>query len=234
MTTLHLTAGLFTQVVDNNFPALRGVKQLLTGGDVVSAPHVRRVLEELRIPVTACYGPTETTLFASTHRMTSVEHVGSSVPIGRPIGNTQVYVLDAHGQPVPAGVVGELFIGGDGVARGYVEQPALTSERFVPDSFSGVPGARLYRTGDLARWRGDGVLEFLGRADAQVKVRGYRIELAEVEAALLAFDNVGQAVALVREDVPGDKRLVGYVAAPESLDMAALRAALKQRLPEYM
>ncbi|WP_163997839.1 non-ribosomal peptide synthase/polyketide synthase, partial [Pyxidicoccus caerfyrddinensis] len=234
VTTLHLTAGLFTQVVDNNLAALRGVKQLLTGGDVVSAPHVRRVLEELRIPVTACYGPTESTLFASTHRMTSVEHVGASVPIGRPIGNTQVYLLEAFGQPVPVGVVGELFIGGDGVARGYVEQPALTAERFVPDAFSGVPGARLYRTGDLARWRGDGVLEFLGRADAQVKVRGYRIELAEVEAALLAFPDVAQAVALVREDVPGDKRLVGYVAAPESLDVSALRAALKQRLPEYM
>ncbi|MBZ4423328.1 non-ribosomal peptide synthetase, partial [Myxococcus sp. RHSTA-1-4] len=234
VTTLHLTSGLFTQVVDHNFAALRGVKQLLTGGDVVSAPHVRRVLEELRIPVTACYGPTESTLFASCHRMTDVAHVGASVPIGRPIGNTQVYLLDASGQPVPVGVTGELFIGGDGVARGYVEQPALTAERFVPDAFSGVPGARLYRTGDLARWRRDGVLEFLGRADAQVKVRGYRIELAEVEAALLAFPGVAQAVALVREDVPGDKRLVGYVAAPESLDTSALRAFLKQRLPEYM
>uniref|UniRef100_UPI0013DB290B non-ribosomal peptide synthase/polyketide synthase n=1 Tax=Pyxidicoccus caerfyrddinensis TaxID=2709663 RepID=UPI0013DB290B len=234
VTTLHLTAGLFTQVVDNQPSALRNVKQLLTGGDVVSAPHVRRVLEGMFIPVTACYGPTETTLFASTHRMTSVEHVGTSVPIGKPLGNTRIYLLDASGQPVPVGVVGELFIGGDGVARGYVEQPALTAERFVPDAFSGVPGARLYRTGDLARWRGDGVMEFLGRADAQVKVRGYRIELAEVEAALLAFPDVAQAVALVREDVPGDKRLVGYVAAPESLDTATLRAALKQRLPEYM
>ncbi|MBZ4423347.1 non-ribosomal peptide synthetase, partial [Myxococcus sp. RHSTA-1-4] len=234
VTTLHLTSGLFTQVVDHNFSSLRSVRQLLTGGDVVSAPHVRRVLEELRIPVTACYGPTESTLFASCHRMTDVAHVGTSVPIGRPISNTRVYVLDASGQPVPVGVTGELFIGGDGVARGYVGQPALTAERFIPDAFSGVPGARLYRTGDLARWRQDGVLEFLGRADAQVKVRGYRIELAEVEAALLAFPDVAQAVALVREDVPGDKRLAGYVAAPESLDMGALRAFLKQRLPEYM
>ncbi|WP_164003089.1 amino acid adenylation domain-containing protein, partial [Pyxidicoccus caerfyrddinensis] len=148
VTTLHLTSGLFTQVVDHNFPALRGVKQLLTGGDVVSAPHVRRVLEELRIPVTACYGPTESTLFASCFRMTSAEQLGSAVPIGRPIGNTQMYVLDASGQPVPSGVTGELFIGGDGVARGYVEQPALTAERFVPDAFSGALGARLYRTGD--------------------------------------------------------------------------------------
>ncbi|HZI16880.1 MAG TPA: amino acid adenylation domain-containing protein [Myxococcus sp.] len=234
VTTLHLTAGLFTQVVDHNLQGLRTVRQLLTGGDVVSAPHVRRVLETLRIPVTACYGPTETTLFASCHRMTRVEQVGTAVPIGRPIGNTQVYILDASGQPVPAGIVGELFIGGDGVARGYVEQPALTAERFVPDPFSGVPGSRLYRTGDLARWRKDGVLEFLGRADAQVKVRGYRIELAEVEAALGAFPGVGQAVALVREDVPGDKRLVGYLAAPESLDTSALRAFLASRLPEYM
>jgi amino acid adenylation domain-containing protein len=234
VTTLHLTAGLFTQVVDSNLSALRNVKQLLTGGDVVSAPHVRRVLEELRIPVTACYGPTETTLFASCHRMTDVAHVGTSVPIGRPIGNTQVYVLDASGQPVPAGVTGELFIGGDGVARGYVEQPALSAERFVPNPFSTTPGARLYRTGDLARWRKDGVLEFLGRGDAQVKVRGYRIELAEVEAALLAHPEVAQAVALVREDVPGDKRLVGYVAAPVTFDTAALRAFLKGRLPEYM
>ncbi|MFP2934384.1 amino acid adenylation domain-containing protein, partial [Pyxidicoccus sp. 3LG] len=234
VTTLHLTSGLFNQAVDHNLPGLRTVRQLLTGGDVVSAPHVRRVLEELRIPVTACYGPTETTLFASCHRMTDVAQVGTSVPIGRPIGNTQVYVLDASGQPVPPGVMGELFVGGDGVARGYVEQPALTAERFVPDPFSRVPGARLYRTGDLARWRQDGVLEFLGRADAQVKVRGYRIELAEVEAALLAHPEVREAVALVRGDIPGDKRLVGYVAASESLDTAALRTFLQQRLPEYM
>ncbi len=234
VTTLHLTAGLFTQVVEHGLTALRGVKQLLTGGDVVSAPHVRRVLEELRIPVTACYGPTEGTLFTSCHRMTDVAHVGTSVPIGRPIGNTQVYLLDASGQPVPVGVTGELFVGGDGVARGYVGQPALTAERFVPDSFSGVPGARLYRTGDLARWRSDGVLEFLGRADAQVKVRGYRIELSEVEAALLACDGVREAVVLAREDAPGDKLLVGYVVGPESPNPGALRALLKERLPEYM
>ncbi|MFP2933494.1 condensation domain-containing protein, partial [Pyxidicoccus sp. 3LG] len=234
VTTLHLTSGLFSLVVDNHLQALRGVKQLLTGGDVVSAPHVRRVLEALRIPVTACYGPTETTLFASCHRMTDVAHVGTSVPIGRPIGNTQVYVLDGHGQPVHAGITGELYVGGAGVARGYVEQPSLTAERFVPDAFSGVPGARLYRTGDLARWRNDGVLEFLGRADAQVKVRGYRIELAEVESALRAWPDVTHAVAMAREDVPGDKRLVGYVVAPEALDVSALRAFLQQRLPEYM
>ncbi|NMO13901.1 non-ribosomal peptide synthase/polyketide synthase [Pyxidicoccus fallax] len=234
VTTLHLTSGLFTQVVDNHLSGLRTVKQLLTGGDVVSAPHVRRVLEELRIPVTACYGPTEGTLFTSCHRMTDVAHVGASVPIGKPIGNTQVYVLDASGQPVPMGITGELFVGGDGVARGYVEQPALTAERFVPDPFSSIPGARLYRTGDLARWRKDGVLEFLGRIDAQVKVRGFRIEPGEIEVALRTFPGVREAAALVRQHAPGDTRLLGYVAAPADLDLQALRSHLQRRLPEYM
>ncbi|RYZ40511.1 MAG: amino acid adenylation domain-containing protein, partial [Myxococcaceae bacterium] len=234
ITTLHLTAGLFAQVVDLKAEALKGVRQVLTGGDVVSAPHVRRVVQELGIPVTACYGPTETTLFASTHRMSNVAQVGKSIPIGRPIADTQLYVLDAHGQPVPAGVPGELFIGGDGLARGYLSRPDLTAERFVPNAFSTTPGERLYRTGDLARWKPDGVMEFLGRADNQVKVRGYRIELAEVEAALRAHPEIRAAVALVREDVPGDKRLVVYFVASQDLDPVELRKFLLQRLPEYM
>jgi amino acid adenylation domain-containing protein len=234
VTTLHLTSGLFSQAVDLKLDALRGLRQVLTGGDVVSAPHVKRALQALRIPVTACYGPTEATLFTSCLRMTEVGQVGPSVPIGRPLSNTQVYLLDRHYQPVPVGVPGELFVGGPGVARGYLGRPHLTAERFIPDPFSAEPGARLYRTGDQARWRLDGVLEFLGRADNQVKVRGFRIELAEVEAALLACAGVREAVAVVREDVPGDKRLVGYLSADASLDISALRATLQQRLPEYM
>nr|WP_281404507.1 non-ribosomal peptide synthetase [Pyxidicoccus fallax] len=234
VTTLHLTAGLFSQMVDSHLDGLRGVRQLLTGGDVVSAPHVRRVLDTLRIPVTACYGPTEGTLFTSCFRMTSSEQLPGAVPIGTPITATRVYLLDAFLQPVPVGVPGELFISGEGLARGYVGSPALTAERFLPDPFASEAGARMYRTGDLARWRPDGVLEFLGRKDFQVKVRGFRIELAEVEAALLAFPGVREAVALAREDVPGDKRLVGYVAAESSLDVGALRSHLQRRLPEYM
>ncbi|GMT99445.1 non-ribosomal peptide synthetase [Corallococcus caeni] len=236
VTTLHLTAGLFTQVVDLEPDALRGVRQLLTGGDVVSAPHVERVLRTLGLPVTACYGPTEGTLFTSCHRMTRPEDVGGAVPIGRPIHATQVYLLDDALRPVPVGMPGELFIGGDGLARGYLSRPDLTAERFLPHPFATRPGQRVYRTGDLARWTEAGVLEFLGRADTQVKVRGYRIELPEVESALLAHPQVRQAVALVREDVPGDKRLVAYaVAQPDQrLDPAALRTFLLERLPDFM
>ncbi|RKH54663.1 amino acid adenylation domain-containing protein, partial [Corallococcus llansteffanensis] len=234
VTTLWLTAGLFTQVVDTHLPALRSVRQVLTGGDVIPPGPVRRVLEELRIPVTAGYGPTETTVFATSHRFTSAEQVGTTIPLGRPLGNTRVYVLDAAGQLVPVGVTGELFVGGDGLARGYIGQPSLTADRFIPNPFSATPGARLYRTGDLVRWGKEGVLEFLGRADAQVKVRGYRIELSEVEGALSSFPGVREAVAMAREDQPGDKRLVGYFAAPESLSLSELRTHLQQRLPEYM
>ncbi|MBZ4423365.1 non-ribosomal peptide synthetase, partial [Myxococcus sp. RHSTA-1-4] len=234
VTTLWATAGLFTQLVDNPPPGLTTVKHVMTGGDVVSPAHVRRAVEALHLPVTALYGPTETTVFATSHPVSRPEQVGISVPIGKPIGGTRLYVLDAHGQPVPVGVTGELFIGGDGLARGYIGQPALTAERFIPDSFSGIPGARLYRSGDLVRWRNDGTLDFIGRADSQVKLRGFRIELGEVQSTLASHPEVQEAVALVREDRPGDKRLVGYVAAPRSLDMAALRAFLQQRLPEYM
>ena len=187
------------------------------------------------IPVTACYGPTETTLFATTHRMTPGTRVPETIPIGRPIAQTQVYVLDPHGQPVPPGIPGELFIGGDGLARGYLARPDLTAERFVPNTFAAREGERLYRTGDVARWTPEGVLEFLGRVDAQVKVRGYRIELAEVEAALRAHPEVREAVALVRQDTPGDKRLVAYVTGgTDPLDGPSVRAFVQERLPEYM
>lgn len=181
------------------------------------------------------YGPTETTVWSATHELGSVRS-GASVPLGRPLANTQLYVVDDRLELVPQGARGELLIGGEGVVRGYHARPELTEERFVPDPFRPGSGSRVYRTGDLVRWREDGVLEFLGRSDHQVKIRGYRIELGEIEALLLEQPDVREAAAVVREDVPGDKRLVAYVIprSGESPDPGSLRRGLRARLPDYM
>jgi amino acid adenylation domain-containing protein len=182
------------------------------------------------------YGPTETVVGCCIHEVHPDDPHNGSVPIGRPIANTELYVLDDSLQPVAIGATGELYIGGAGVARGYLNRPELTRERFLPDPFSGRPGARLYKTGDLARYRNDGVLEYLGRADDQVKVRGYRIELGEIEATLAGHADVQSCAVLAREDAPGDKQLVGYVVAHKDAAPAAdrLRGFLKDRLPDYM
>ena len=184
------------------------------------------------------YGPTETTVCATlqiTVDGADWRGAAASIPIGRAVANTRIYLLDARGWPVPVGVHGELCIGGTGVARGYLGRPGLTAEKFVPDPFAGEPGARMYRTGDRVRWLRDGTVEFLGRTDHQVKVRGYRIEPGEVEAALLAHPAVREALVMVREDEPGRRRLVAYVGAPaEPPSSAELREFLRGRLPEYM
>jgi len=180
------------------------------------------------------YGPTETTVWSAVCR---VEEGSGPVALGRPVANTGLYIVDLAGDPAPLGVPGELWIGGEGLARGYLGRPDLTAERFIPDPFSGEPGARVYRTGDLVRRRGSGALEFLGRIDHQVKIRGFRIELGEIEAILSAQPEVRDCAVVVREDVPGAKRLVAYVAshltAPE-VDPELLRSALRERLPDYM
>jgi acyl-coenzyme A synthetase/AMP-(fatty) acid ligase len=179
------------------------------------------------------YGPTETTIWSAVHRVESVQTIA---PIGRPIANTRIYVLDPHLEPAPVGVPGELYIGGAGVARGYRMRPDLTAERFLPDPFAQEPGGRLYRTGDLARWGPDGVLEFLGRADHQVKIRGYRIELAEIEEALTRMEAVKAAVVVPRESGPGNAQLVAYVVLGGDLvpTVTELRASLREGLPPFM
>jgi amino acid adenylation domain-containing protein len=239
-TSAWLTSGLFHQMVDGQLAALRPLKQLFAGGDVLSPSHVRRVVESLPdLAMINGYGPTENTTFTTCHTVRGLDASVETVPIGRPITGTRVFLLDRWLAPVPAGVIGELYAAGPGLARGYVGRPDLTAERFVPrprlPGSVGEPGERMYRTGDLARFRPDGTIEFLGRRDHQVKVRGFRIELAEVEAALARCPGVCDGIVGTREDTPGDKRLVAYVTvAPGGPGSAELRAALRQELPDYM
>ncbi|AKJ30063.1 non-ribosomal peptide synthetase [Caldimonas brevitalea] len=218
-------------------PAPCAVRAFVIGGEALAPATValwRGICPQARLINE--YGPTETVVGCSVYELPADTSDLVTVPIGRPIANTQIYLLDERRQPVPIGVPGEIYIGGAGVARGYLNRPELTAERFVPDPFSEVPNAKLYKTGDLGRWRADGHLEYLGRNDHQVKIRGFRVELGEIEAQLARHEQVKEAVVIAREDVPGHKRLVAYVtvqgeAAP---GVAQLRSTLKAVLPEYM
>ncbi len=236
--TLWLTATLFNSMVDQYPHALAGVRQLITGGEAMSPAHAARALRAMESNggvLVNGYGPTECTTFAATHRVTADDMHGNAVPIGRPIANTATYVLDDTMEPVPVGVAGELYIGGAGVAQGYLNAPEQNAERFVADPFARdgeLRGSRLYRTGDKVRWNAGGELEFLGRMDEQVKIRGYRIEPAEIEAHLAAHPAVtGALVLALGEGV--DKRLVAYVTGSDPAP-AALRDWLAQRLPAFM
>jgi acyl-coenzyme A synthetase/AMP-(fatty) acid ligase len=234
---VHVTAGLFRVLAESDPGCLAGVREVLTGGDVVPGAAVARLLAACpQVVVRHLYGPTEVTLCA-VQRPTAAAggDVPEVLPAGRPLDNTRAYVLDGFLAPVPAGVAGELYIAGAGLARGYAGRSALTAERFAPCLF-GTPGERMYRTGDLARWTPGGELVFAGRADEQVKIRGFRAEPGEVAATLAACPGVAQAVVIAREDTPGDKRLVAYVTSA-SAD-AALAGTVSQyaagRLPEYL
>ncbi|WAP59864.1 non-ribosomal peptide synthase/polyketide synthase [Streptomyces sp. S465] len=236
VTGLWLTAGLFRLLAQDAPDCFAGLREVWTGGDVVPAAAVRRVLAHCPgLTVVDGYGPTETTTFATSYPMSRADTVPEVVPIGRPLDNMRVHVLDARLRMVPPGVVGELFIAGEGVARGYLGRPGPTAASFLADPY-GPAGERMYRTGDLARRRPDGTVEFLGRADDQVKIRGFRIEPGEVEGVLAGHPDVADVAVVAREDRPGGKRLVAYAVAGAgaTVDGARLRAYAAARLPDYM
>ncbi|UFP96149.1 non-ribosomal peptide synthetase [Gloeobacter morelensis] len=231
--TLWLSAGLFRVMVDEQLPVLRSLSHLLAGGDAVSLAHAERLLSSAgRCQLINGYGPTENTTFSCCHPL----ELGRGTPIGRPIGGTEAYILDSNGQPVPVGVAGELYLGGIGLARGYLNRAGLTAEKFVPHPYSERPGARLYRSGDLARFRVDGVIEYLGRTDDQVKIRGHRVEPGEVESVLSGHAGVRSCAVIARTDgKQGEKYLVAYVVSRgEAFLESELRAWLHNRLPSYM
>lgn len=235
---LWLTASLFNFIIDEKPEILTGVSQLLTGGEPLSVAHIRKAIELLPdIQLINGYGPTESTTFTCCHRINrNLDDNLRSIPIGRPIGNTRVYILDKNLQPVPRGAKGQLHIAGDGLARGYLNRPELTRNRFIADPFDVSGRGRLYKTGDLCRYLPDGTIEYLGRLDRQVKIRGFRIELAEIENAITRQPGVRQAAVMARQDRPGDKQLVAYVVAEgrAAPDAEALNKALVQTLPQYM
>jgi amino acid adenylation domain-containing protein len=244
VTTVHFVPSMlqaFVAALPTESPGLSGacpgLRRLVCSGEALSAALVQRV--QARLPHVALhnlYGPTEAAVDVTAWpcEPLAAGDDAASVPIGRPIANARLYVLNSAGQPAPVGGGGELYIGGVPVARGYLHRPGLTAERFVPDAFADAPGARLYRTGDLARWRADGVLEFLGRVDAQVKVRGFRIELGEIEARLAAHGAVRDVAVLARVEAPGDVGLVAYYVGEPAGDAAALRRWVAAALPDYM
>ncbi|MFP7327691.1 non-ribosomal peptide synthetase DhbF [Bacillus subtilis] len=226
---MQATPTLWHALVTSEPEKLRGLR-VLVGGEALPSG-LLQALQDLHCSVTNLYGPTETTIWSAAAFLE--EGLKGVPPIGKPIWNTQVYVLDNGLQPVPPGVVGELYIAGTGLARGYFHRPDLTAERFVADPY-GPPGTRMYRTGDQARWRADGSLDYIGRADHQIKIRGFRIELGEIDAVLANHPHIEQAAVVVREDQPGDKRLAAYVVADGAIDTAELRRNMGASLPDYM
>lgn len=236
---LWMTAGLFQQITTVDPSVFAGERTVITGGDVVNPASARAVLaagEGSGLRLLNGYGPTENTVFSIVFDIDQLADDQSTVPIGRPIANSTAYVLDPNGRPAPVGVVGEICVGGDGVALGYIGDPGRTGSRFPPDPFSGQPGARMYRTGDLGRWRSDGVIQFFGRADNQVKVRGFRVELNEVSAALGRHPEIGAVAVIAPRQASGARQLVAYVVAKNggAPSQASMRTYLQSRLPSHM
>lgn len=236
ITIMNLTPSAFYTLIDRSVKGEFGnVRAVILGGEAIDPSRLLKLAKPWP-EFFNCYGPTECTGIVTFYHLSSdlARYMNRSVPLGRPMPNGRIYILDEHGDPVPIGVVGEIHIGGAGVARGYLNRPEMTAERFVRDPFAPEPEVRMYKTGDLGKWLPDGMIEFLGRKDFQVKVRGYRIEPGEIEAKLKEYPGVGEAVVLAREDSPGDKRLVAYYTRAGAVRAEELRSRLAERLPEYM
>jgi amino acid adenylation domain-containing protein len=235
ITSMVMPTAVFNQLAATAPQCFSGLRYVMFGGEAADVRAVQRVLPHAAPgSMVNLYGPTEVTSYCTYFPISELAAGVENIPIGQAIPNAQALVLDPAMELCPLGVEGELYMGGMGVARGYLDRPELTAERFVPHPFSQAPGERLYRTGDKVRWRADGNLEFRGRMDFQVKLRGYRIELGEIEAALSECTGGRQVRVVAREDHPGDKRLVAYVVGAEEIRAEQLRDELKQRLPEYM
>ncbi|HEX7333866.1 MAG TPA: amino acid adenylation domain-containing protein [Pyrinomonadaceae bacterium] len=236
ISAIFLTTALFNQLAGTVPEAFSTLRHVMFGGEAVDPKWVREVLEKgAPERLLHVYGPTESTTFALWHHVTHVEDNATTIPIGQPLSNTEVYLLDQNLQPVPVGAHGEIYLGGDGLARCYYNCPDATAEKFVPNPFGDVPGSRLYKTGDLGRFLPNGDIQFVGRIDHQVKVRGFRIELGEIEGVLSAHPDVQECIVLAREDTPGERRLVAYVvSASQALAAGELRLYLQEKLPDYM
>jgi len=239
VTHLWLTIGLLRQYAPQLVEAFRSVKCLITGGDVVDSCTIKQIKNDsATLRVLNGYGPTEGTTFTTTYEVESLSESTGGLPIGRPIANTRAYILDSEMRPQPIGVSGDLYIGGDGVALGYLHRPELTAERFVPDFFAPLPSSRLYKTGDSARWRVDGTIEFLGRTDNQLKLRGFRIEIGEIEAQLASHPKVRESAVVAKHYADGELALVAYLVSQDptadAVSANELRSFMKMLLPEYM
>jgi len=229
--TMWFTASWFNQLVESDLEIFAGLKTVLVGGETLSKYHLEQLLDIYpSLQLINGYGPTENTTFSLSFRIAGTG-IGNSIPIGRPLNNRSAYILTASGQPGPIGACGEIFLGGAGLARGYLKRPDLTAEKFIDNPFG---EGRLYRTGDLGRWRRDGNIEFLGRIDGQVKIRGYRIEPGEIESALVQSGLVRQAVVLCKEDTPGNKQLIACLVPAASYSYTSALTHLRAVLPEYM
>jgi amino acid adenylation domain-containing protein len=236
ITTLQLVPSMLRMLLDEGgLETSYSLRRVLCGGEVLAVALQERFFARLEAELYNLYGPTEATIY-TTCWVCERDSQRPTVPIGRPMANIQIYLLDDDLQPVPIGVPGELYIGGMGLARGYLHRPDLTAQTFLPNPYSNEPGARLYKTGDLARYLPDSTIEFLGRNDHQVKLRGFRIELGEIEAVLEQHPEVRDVVVVAREDEPGEQRLVAYVVVTDGqrLTIGALRSFLKEKLPDYM